>query len=218
LIAIKINQDKTRADFASVLAGPRLAIERASDERLRDHSWAHIEQVGRQGALSLDCHAGRALVLNCKYVARHISDTLGLATELCATKNDAGSRFLSWFSRLAILRRETTQPFFAPGEMIQLQLGDELILVSTAAPSRARETRRAENRRLSSPIIPPPALTPRCAGASGDRPDLPADDYSAPSTAEPVAAAAIGSVVGSFASAGDAMRCDSILRQQEQKN
>jgi len=106
LITIKIDRDKTRADFASVLAGPRLAIERASNERPRDHSWAHIEQVARQGVLPLnDCQ-------------------------------------------------------------------------------------------------PPPALTPPSAGTSGDRPDLPADDWTAPSTAKPVAAAAIGSVVGSLASVG----------------
>jgi hypothetical protein len=83
---------------------------------------------------------------------------------------------------------------------------------------RACETRYVENRRLSSPTIPPPALTPPCAGTSGDRPDLPADDWTAPYTVEPVAAAAIGSVVGSFAGAGAAMRSDRIVRQQEHKN
>jgi len=83
---------------------------------------------------------------------------------------------------------------------------------------RARETRCVENRRLSSPTIPPSALTAPCAGTSGDRPDLPADDWTAPSAAKPVAAAAIGSVVGSFAGAGAAMRSDSTVRQQEQKN
>jgi len=102
--------------------------------------------------------------------------------------------------------------------MIQLLLGDELILVSSAARSRAPETRCLENRQLLSPTIPPPAPTPRCAGASGDRPDLPADDWTAPSIAEPVAAAAIGSAVGSFAGAGAAMRSDCIVGQQEQNN
>ena len=83
---------------------------------------------------------------------------------------------------------------------------------------RACETRYVENRRLSSPTSPPTALTPPCAGTPGDRPDLPAHDWTAPSTAEPVAAAAIGSVVGSFESAGAAMRSDSVIRQQEQKS
>ena len=83
---------------------------------------------------------------------------------------------------------------------------------------RACETRYVENRRLSSPTIPPPALTPPCAGTSGDRPDLPADDWTAPSIAEPVAAAAIGLVAGSFSAAGAAMRSDCIVRQQAQNN
>jgi hypothetical protein len=47
---------------------------------------------------------------------------------------------------------------------------------------------------------------------------LPADDWAAPSTVEPVAAAAIGSVLGIFAGAGAAMRSDRIVRQQEHKN
>jgi hypothetical protein len=115
-------------------------------------------------------------------------------------------------------RREITRLFPAPRKVIQFQLSDQLMLVSCAAPSRARETGRTKNRRFSGPTIPPPAPTPRCAGTSGDRPDLPADDWTAPCTAESVAMAAIGSVVGSFAGAGTAMRSDGIARQQEQKN
>jgi hypothetical protein len=79
-------------------------------------------------------------------------------------------------------------------------------------------TRCTENRPFSGPAIRPPALTPECAGASGDRSDLSADDWTALPIAEPVAAAAIGSAVGSFADAGAAMRSDSIVPQQEQKN
>ena len=197
MITIKIERDKTRANFARAAAGPQLPVRRRSNKRRHDHSWTNIEQVARRGALPLD---------NCR-----------AAAELYATKNDAGPPFLSWFNDLVISYRET-RLFFAPGGMIQLLLGDELILVSSAAPSRARETSGVGNRRLLSPAIPPPALTPRCAGTSGDRPDLPADDWTAPSSVEPVAAAAIGSVVGSFAGAGAAMRSDSIVRQQEHKN
>jgi hypothetical protein len=162
-----------------------------------DRSWTRLEQVGHQGALSLDnCHT---------------------RTELYTTKHDAGPAFLSWFGGLAIWHQEP-KLFFAPVGMIQLPLGDELILVYRAAPSRARETRCAGNRRLSGPAIPPRALTPPCAGTSDDRPDLPADDWTPPPTTEPVAAAATGLVVGSFAGAGVAMRSDSIAAQQEQKN
>jgi hypothetical protein len=197
LITIEIELDKTRANFARAPAGPPLSVRRRSDKQRRDHSWAHIKQVAHQGALRLD---------NCR-----------AATELCTTKNDAGPPFLSWFSGLVISHRET-KLFFASGEMIQLQLPNEFILLSGTAPSRARETRCVENRQLLSPTIPPPAPTPRCAGPCGDRPDLPADDWTAPSIAEPVAAAAIGSAVGSFFAAAAAMRRDCIARQQEQKN
>jgi hypothetical protein len=144
-------------------------------------------------------------------------DNCRAATELGATNNDAGPPFLSWFSGLVISYRET-KLFFASGEMIQPQLANELVLVSSAAPSRPRETRCVKNRRASSPTIPPPAPPPPCAGTYGDRPDLPADDWTAPSVAEPVAAAAVGSAVASFAGAGAAMRSDSIVRQQEHKN
>ena len=198
MITIKNERDKTRANFARAPASPQPVVHWRSDKRRRGHSWTHIEQVAHQGALPLD---------NCC-----------AATELYTTKNDAGPPFLSLFSKLVILLRETTQLFFAPGGTIPLLLGDELILVSSAARSRAPETRCLENRQLLSATIPPPAPTPRCAGASGDRPDLPADDWTAPSIAEPVAAAAIGSAVGSFSAAGAAMRSDCIVRQQEQKN
>ena len=192
MFTIKIERDKPRANFASAPAGPQLAVQRQSGELLH----TNIEQVAHQGALLL-----------------HDSPP---ATKLRPSKNHAGTRFLSRLSRLVISRRKITRLFPAPCKVIQFQLSDKLILVSSAAPSRARKTRCIENRRLSGPAIPPPALTPRCAGTPDDRPDLPADDWTAPCTAEPVAAAAIGLVVGSFA--GAAMRGDSITRQKEQKN
>jgi hypothetical protein len=138
-----------------------------------------------------------------------------LGPELYTTKNDAGPALLSWFSGLVIWHQEP-KLFFAPVGMIQLPLGDELFLASSAAPIRTRETRCAGNRPFSGSAMPPPAATPECAGASDDQPDLPADDWTAPCIGEPVAAAGIGLVVGS--SAGAAMRSDSIALQQERKN
>jgi len=219
VITIKIDCDKLLADCASMLGSPQPVVQRRSDERPRDHSWKHIEQIAHQGALPLgDCPARAAVALNCECVARHISDTLGAATELCATKNDAGPQFLSWLSRLVISRRATTRLFLASGEVIQLRLSDELIQVFGAAPRRARKARYFENRRLSSRPLPPPVLTPPSAGTSGDRPDLPADDWTAPSTTASVTAAAIGSVAGSFAGEGADMPSNSVARQRQQNN
>jgi len=121
LITIKIDRNKTRVDFAIVLADPRLAIKRASNDP-RDHSCAQIGQVARQRALRLDDYQ------------------------------------------------------------------------------------------------PPPALTPPSAGTSGDRPDLPADDWTPPFTAEQVLAAAIGPVVGSLADAGTGMSGKRVVRRREQDN
>jgi type IV secretion system protein VirD4 len=123
--------------------------------------------------------------------------------------------FLSWFGGLVISRQKPNLFF---GGMIQLPPGDQLLLVSSAARICTRETRCTENRQFSGPAIPPPAPTPGRAGTSDDRPDLPADDWTAPCTAEPVAAAAIGLVVGSFAGAGAAMGSDSTAPRQEPMN
>ncbi len=131
MITIKIERDKTRTNFSRAAAGPQLPVRRQSNKRRREHSWTHIEQVAHQGALPLN---------NCC-----------AATELYTTKNDAGPPFLSRFSGLVISYRET-KLFFASAEMIQRQLGGEFILVPSAGPSRVRETRRVENRRLSSPL------------------------------------------------------------------
>ena len=121
MITIKIDRNKTRVDFAIVLADPRLAIKRASNDP-RDHSCAQIGQVARQWALRLDDYQ------------------------------------------------------------------------------------------------PPAALTPPSAGTSGDRPDLPADDWTAPFTAEPVVAAAIGPIVRSLVDAGTGMSGNRVVLRREQNN
>ena len=198
MFTIKIGRDKPRANFASALAGPRLAAQRQSGKLFHSHWCTNIDQVAHQGALPL-----------------HDSPP---AARLRPSKNHASTRFLTRLSRLVISRREITRLLPAPCKVIQFQLSDQLIPVSSAAPSRARETRCTENRRLLGTAIPPPALAPRCAGTSDDRPDLRADDWTAPCTAELVAAAAIGLVVGSFVGAGAAMQSDSIASQKEQKN
>jgi hypothetical protein len=189
LITIKIDRDKTRADFASVLASPLLTIQRAGAELQRDDSRVHIERAAKQGTWRFEnCNARLPLATNGKRMARRASDMLATANELCATNDDAGRRLLFWLSRLMISRQETASLFRASGEAMKLPPG--------VASIRAHKARCFEDRRLSTRTSPPPALTPPGAGASGDRPDLPADDWTALSLTAPVAAAAIGSVVG----------------------
>ena len=197
MFTIKTERRKARANFARARSGPQRVVERRSRKWPSDRLWTPIEQVAHRGVLPLANRRAR--------------------TELYTTKHDASPVFLGWFGGL-VIGRQKPKLFFTPGGMIQLPLGDELLPVSSAAPICTREMRCTENRQFSSAAIPPPAPTPRFAGTSGDRPDLPADDWTAPCTAEPVAASAIGLVVDFFAGAGAAMRSDSIAPQQEQKN
>jgi hypothetical protein len=197
LITINIERNKTRADFASVLASPRLAIQRAGAELRRDDSRGHIERLTRQATSRFEnCDARLPFVTSAERPAQCVPNALGTATELCATNDDAGHRLLFWLSRLMTSRQETAPLFRASGEAMQLPPGDELIRVSAVTPIRAHKARCFEDRRLPSRTPPAPALTLPGAGASGDRPDLPADDWTALSLTPPVAAAAIGSVVG----------------------
>jgi hypothetical protein len=194
LITIKIDRDKTRADFASVLASPLLTIQRAGAELQRDDSRVHIERAAKQGTLRFEnCNARLPLATNGKRMARRASDVLATANELCATNDDAGHRLLFWLSRLMTSRQETASLFRASGEAMPLPSG--------VASIRAHKACCFGDRRLSGRTPPPPALTPPDADVSGahvsgDRPDLPADDWTALSLTAPVAAAAIGSVVG----------------------
>ena len=162
MFTTKAERDKSSANFARAQLGSQLLVQRRSRKWPSDRLRTSIEQVAHRGAVPLDnCHT---------------------RPELHKTKSDAGPVFLSWFGGLVIWRQKPK--LFTPGGMIQLPLGDELLVVSRAAPICARETRCTENRRFLGPAIPPPAPTPRCAGTSGDRPDLPADDWTAPSAAE----------------------------------
>ena len=179
-------------NYARAPLGTQLIVRGRNRKWPSDRSWIRIEKVAHQGALLLD---------NCR-----------AWTELYMTKNDASLVFLSWFNGL--VEHQEPKRFFAPAGMIRLPLGDELFLVSSTAPIRTR----TGNRRLPGRGTPPPALTLLCAGICDDRPDLPADDWAAPPTTEPVAAAPIGSAFGSFAGAGAAVRGHRVIRQKERKN
>jgi hypothetical protein len=196
LITIAIKRDKTHADLASVLADPRLALKRASARPYRGRSRVHIERIARQATSHFEnCDTRLPIAANGEGTARRACDALWTATELASTENHASDRSLSSFSRLTISRRKTVLWFLA-SKLNQLPPGDEFVLASDVAPIRSYETRCWEDRRPSSHTPPPPAPTPPSSGASGDRLDLPADDWTAHALTAPVAAAAIGPVGG----------------------
>jgi type IV secretion system protein VirD4 len=57
-----------------------------------------------------------------------------------------------------VSRQETARPLLTPGEVMQLPPDDELILVSSFAPIRAKKLRYYEDRNFTSRIADAPAL------------------------------------------------------------
>jgi type IV secretion system protein VirD4 len=56
-----------------------------------------------------------------------------------AMKNYAGHRLSPWLGHLMVSRQETAHPLLTPGEVMQLPVDDELVLVSGVPPIRKRE-------------------------------------------------------------------------------
>ena len=96
---------------------------------------------------------------NDERTAKRVSDALGMATELRAMKNYAGSRLSPWLGHLMISRQETARPLLTPGEVMQLPPDDELVLVSGCPPIRAKKARYYEDPELKARILQPPTLT-----------------------------------------------------------
>jgi type IV secretion system protein VirD4 len=152
---------------------------------------------GPNNSILDNCHVRVAFATNDERTARRVSDALGTATELRAMKNYAGHRLSPWLGHLMVSRQETARPLLTPGEIMQLPPGDELVLVSGVPPIRARKARYYEDKRLTSRVLHPPALTAPGAGTSGDRPVMHADDWTALPIRTPPAAAAGRSATGS---------------------
>ncbi len=112
---------------------------------------------GANNAILDNCHVRVAFATNDERTAKRVSDALGTATELRAMKNYAGHRLSPWLGHLMVSRQETARPLLTPGEVMQLPPADELILVSGAAPIRAKKVRYFKDGRLAGRVGPPPA-------------------------------------------------------------
>ena len=115
------------------LLGPRSRSWQATDRRA--FSWAQslnqIEKAyGQNNSILDNCHVRVAFAANDERTAKRLSDALGIATELRATKNYAGHRLSPWLGHLMVSRQETTRPLLTAGEVMQLPPSDEPVLVS----------------------------------------------------------------------------------------
>src|SRR6516165_2605094 len=114
---------------------------------------------GQNNSILDNCHVRVSFATNDERTAKRVSDALGMATELRAMKNYAGSRLSPWLGHLMISRQETARPLLTPGEVMQLPPDDELVLMSGCAPIRAKKARYFEDPEMQARILAPPALT-----------------------------------------------------------
>src|SRR5207237_1193709 len=99
----------------------------------------------------------------------------GIATEQRAMKNYAGHRLSPWLAHLMVSRQETARPLLTPGEVMQLPLADEIIMVAGLPPIRAKKIRYYEDRAFRDRSQPAPTLP--ASGVYPDRPKSRPDDW-----------------------------------------
>src|SRR5487761_517348 len=134
---------------------------------------------GQNNSILDNCHVRVSFATNDERTAKRVSDALGMATELRAMKNYAGSRLSPWLGHLMISRQETARPLLTSGEIMQLPPEDEIVMVSGCPPIRAKKTRYYEDPELAARILPPPkprAAVP-IAGSANASPPQGASDW-----------------------------------------
>jgi type IV secretion system protein VirD4 len=114
---------------------------------------------GENNAILDNCHVRIAFSSNDERTAKRISDALGTATELRAQRNYAGHRLSPWLGHVMVSRQETARPLLTPGEVMQLPPDDELVLVSSLPPIRAKKLRYYEDRNFTSRVTSAPVLS-----------------------------------------------------------
>ncbi|WP_234730012.1 conjugal transfer protein TraG [Acidocella facilis] len=145
---------------------------------------------GANNSILDNCHVRVSFSTNDERTAKRVSDALGMATEMKAMKNYAGSRLSPWLGHLMVSRSETARPLLTPGEVMQLPPTDEIVMVSGTHPIRAKKARYFEDKRFTERVLPPPASaagSPRPDDWSSLAPQPPAADLVATLKAEDAA-------------------------------
>ncbi len=114
---------------------------------------------GEHNSILDNCHVRVAFATNDERTAKRLSDALGTATEQRAMRNYAGHRLAPWLSHVMVSRQETARALLTPGEVMQLNPGEELVLASGAPPIRATKLRYFEEPVFAERAIEPPKLS-----------------------------------------------------------
>lgn len=110
---------------------------------------------GPNNAILDNCHVRVAFATNDERTAKRISEALGTKTELRSQKNYTGHRLAPWLSHMMVSRQETQRQLLTPGEIMQLPLGREVVMVSGVAPILADKLRYFEDRNFTTRALPP---------------------------------------------------------------
>jgi type IV secretion system protein VirD4 len=140
---------------------------------------------GQNNSILDNCHVRVSFATNDERTAKRVSDALGMATEIRAMKNYAGSRLSPWLGHLMISRQETARPLLTPGEIMQLPPDDEIVMISGSAPVRAKKVRYYEDSELAGRILPPPPFSTQGTRPAPGVPATTPDDAWAGAVAAP---------------------------------
>jgi type IV secretion system protein VirD4 len=113
---------------------------------------------GEHNAILDNCHVRIAFAANDERTAKRISEALGTGTEQRSMRNYAGHRLAPWLAHVMVSRQETARPLLTPGEVMQLDPADELVLVSGHPPVRAKKLRYYEDPVFTSRVLPAPPI------------------------------------------------------------
>jgi type IV secretion system protein VirD4 len=129
---------------------------------------------GQNHSILDNCHVRITFATNDERTAKRISDALGTATEQRAQRNYAGHRLSPWLGHLMVSRQETARPLLTAGEVMQLPLDEEVIMVSGQPPIKARKIRYYRDAHFKSRVQAPPSLQ---LGQYSDAPPPRSDDW-----------------------------------------
>ncbi len=122
---------------------------------------------GRDNAIFDHCHVRVAFAANDDRTAQRISDLLGTATELRASRTLSGGRFAFMLDRATVSHMETPRPLLTPGEILQLPEDDEIILLGGRLPVRAKKIRYFQDKTFLERVCDPPRLPQSAMAGAG---------------------------------------------------
>jgi len=113
---------------------------------------------GQNNAILDNCHVRIAFAANDDRTAKRVSDLLGMATELRQQASFGGKRWSLLYDRRLVSSQEAGRPLLTPGEVMQLDAEEELILVAGHPPMRAQKLRYFRDPVFRARVVQAPAL------------------------------------------------------------